>query len=146
MSQKCQKRSSSPVSAVPTALALHQAAQRKSDHAPQVNSSSNAFVAFKSAVSKPSVNQLKSGARSARASLRRPRSHHRRAKLRAARSSSDLAPCARLIAIARARQVSISEADLPCTRISSPLMRVEFALPHVFAIFGDEVLRLRNDP
>jgi hypothetical protein len=37
-----------------------------------VSSSSNAFAALRSAVSKPSVNQLKVGVSNARASLRRP--------------------------------------------------------------------------
>ena len=42
------------------------------DHATQVSSSRNAFVALRSVVSKPSVNQQKMGASRPRASLRRP--------------------------------------------------------------------------
>jgi hypothetical protein len=44
---------------------------QENDHDTQVSSSRNAFVALRSAVSKPSVNQQKMGASRPRASLRR---------------------------------------------------------------------------
>ena len=52
-----------------------------------VSSSSSALASFRSAVSNPSVNQPSTGARRSRASARRPRSPHNRARLAAARSS-----------------------------------------------------------
>src|SRR5215471_8880604 len=55
------------------------------------NTSNNAFASFKSAVSKPSVNQLYTGARRSWASWRFSCCCQRRARLVAARSSSDLA-------------------------------------------------------
>jgi hypothetical protein len=55
------------------------------------NASSNALASFKSAVSKPSVNQWYTGARRSWASWRFPCWCHRRARLVAARNSRDLA-------------------------------------------------------
>src|SRR5580704_5748948 len=51
---------------------LHRQARRKSNHTPQVSSSSNAFVALRSAVSKPSVNQPKAGQVAGGAEFERP--------------------------------------------------------------------------
>jgi hypothetical protein len=55
------------------------------------NSSSNALASWRSAVSKPSVNQLYTGASTSWASARLPCCCHRRLRLIAARSSHDLA-------------------------------------------------------
>ena len=54
---------------------------------PHPNSSNSALACWRSAVSKPSVNQLYTGASSSRASVALPCCRHRRARLKAARSS-----------------------------------------------------------
>src|SRR5215470_1645945 len=58
---------------------------------PSVNASNNALASCKSAVSKPSVNQLYTEARRSYASWRLPCCCHRRARFVAVRNSKDLA-------------------------------------------------------
>ena len=59
----------------------------------QASSSSSALASFRSGVSKPSVNQVWTGARRSRALERLPWSRHDRARSVVARSSHHLAPC-----------------------------------------------------
>src|SRR5262249_33711893 len=75
---------------------------------PSSSSSNNAFASFKSAVSKPSVNQWYTGARRARASWRLPCCCQRRARLVAARSSQDFADWFWAMLMACWKQVSAS--------------------------------------
>src|SRR5215831_7836101 len=72
------------------------------------NSSNNALASLRSAVSKPSMNQLYTGASRSWASWRFPWRCQSRARLVAARSSSDLACWFWAIAMAWAKQDSAS--------------------------------------
>ena len=82
-----------------------------------VSSSSSAFAFARSAVPKPSVNQLQIGASKLRASTWRPCSQWSRARLMAARNSQSLAPCSP--AMLRTLRYSSSAASVCPWRSSS---------------------------
>src|SRR5215510_1463731 len=89
---------------------------------PYANSSNNALASFKSAVSKPSVNQLYTGASRSWASWRLPCCCQSRARLVAVRNSKDLACWFWAMVMACWKQFSASAClSEDCCNRSSPL-------------------------
>jgi len=95
-----------------------------------VNASSSALASCRSAVSKPSVNQLYMGASSSCAAARLPCCCHRRPRLMVARRSKDLACWRRAMSRACRKQASAFSCGVPvCCRSKTPRRPAETRAP-----------------